>query len=167
MKKAYINFGEFLLNHLNITNRKVDWDEIVTVYDQHEEERLIEAKQEVIDVEQRPGMIYINWLISEHYKLDPIVIREGKGRKRELVKTRQVCHFIMVELYKYTLEKVGEFYNKDHATILHGKRTVQNEMDTNKEYKRDLIIIINKLRDGSSNQGTNTNKSIGEIQTDS
>jgi len=156
MKENFAKYGEFLLKHLNvaINMNEIDWSEILAAYEKYLEDEIIERKeQEAIDL-FRPGLLYINWIISTHYKVDPVVVREGKCRKRELTKARQIGHYAAVVLFRYTLQTVGDFYGKDHATILHSRRTVQNEIDTNKEYKLEVLHVFNKLKDGNSNQGT-------------
>jgi chromosomal replication initiator protein len=58
-------------------------------------------------------------------------------------RARQIC---MSFAYKYqlgSLREVGLFYGmRDHATVLHAIRTVQNDIDTSKEMK-DICYVIN------------------------
>jgi len=159
------HYGEFLLRFLNvaINVNEINWREVEEAYEKYQQDKLLEAKEKPIDL-FRPGLVYINWVISNYFNADPWLVREGKSRKRELTKPRQIGHYIAVTLYKFTLQQTGTFYNKDHATVLHSRRTVQNEIDTNKEYRIEVLNIIDKLKNGNSNERTSTERSIGEIQ---
>ncbi len=158
------NFGEFLLQYLNVSISvdNINWIEVSDAYDKYQRTNIIDAKEKTIDL-FKPGLVYINWVVSKYYNVHPIHMRRAKSRKREFTKPRQVAHYIAVVFFNFTLQSVGDFYHRDHSTILHSKKTVQNEIDFNKAYKTEILNIINKLRNGS-NKGTSTEGSIGEIQ---
>lgn len=70
-------------------------------------------------------------------------------RKREIVYARQLCHTLMVKnIPNLTLAEIGTLCGgKDHATVWHAKKTINNEIDTNKIIKEDIEYlqeIINK-----------------------
>ena len=159
------NFGEFLLRYLNVAVdvNEIRWVDVSTAYDKYQTSNILDVQEKSIDL-FRPGLVYINWVISKYYNVDPVKVRRGKSRKRELTKPRQVAHYIAVVFFNFTLQSVGNFYHKDHATILYSKKTVQNEIDTNREYKTEILNILNKLKNGNSNQRTSTEGSIGEVQ---
>jgi len=73
----------------------------------------------------------------------------SKDRKREQVIGRQIgqyiCLFIFNELLRknLTLEYIGGFYNKDHATVLHSKKVISNYIDTD----RQILYMIGHCMD--------------------
>jgi len=68
--------------------------------------------------------------------IDPKLLHEvnEKGklpRDRALVEVRQkVMHYAVEN--KYTLSDAGKFYGLDHATVLNGKKTINNLRDSDK-----------------------------------
>ena len=68
-------------------------------------------------------------------------------RKKEYIKARQVSmYFIRKYFNKLSLREIGEHFNgrnkyKDHSTVLFSVRSVRNEIDTNKYYKKDIENI--------------------------
>ena len=70
-----------------------------------------------------------------------------KTRKREIVWARQIAMYFSRRLTKESLATIG--YNiggKDHATVLHAFKTVNNLCDTDKRFKDQVDEIESKLR---------------------
>ena len=60
-----------------------------------------------------------------------------KTRKREVVNARQVYAYFLVRKTKASLATIGrEIGDKDHATVIHCRRAVENFMDTEPRYQR-------------------------------
>jgi hypothetical protein len=58
----------------------------------------------------------------------------GRNRKREIVEARQFyCKYARGHT-KHSLQQIGNIINKDHATVLHGIRTVNNVRELLVEY---------------------------------
>lgn len=75
-------------------------------------------------------------------------------RDGDLVKCRQQAMFLSLKHTKHNLKTIGFWMGrKDHATVLHAKKTVNNLMETDKNYldefrqleDRVLLMLINKL----------------------
>ena len=82
------------------------------------------------------------------YKIEEIknIISESEGlkgneidnitRKRDIVESRQIAMFYARKLTKKSLQQIGkEFGNKDHATVLHACKVVENLCNVNKKFK--------------------------------
>lgn len=71
-------------------------------------------------------------MISEKSGM-PIDIIKSKSRKRNIVEVRQLCMYF---IYKagYTLKQTGLFFKKDHATVIHACKTINNLFETNKVF---------------------------------
>ena len=71
-------------------------------------------------------------------------------QKREIVEPRQVIMYAMKELTNYSLAKIGSHFKgrngkiKDHATVLHALKSINNLIDTNKEKKALIESIITR-----------------------
>ena len=69
-------------------------------------------------------------------------------RSQEIVFARQLVFSFLKKYTKYSLKKIGSFYNKDHATVLSSIAAVNNRIDTDKIVKRRYMeydIKIYKL----------------------
>ena len=82
--------------------------------------------------------------VSNHYEI-PLVEIKGKSRKAKTVKARQVYFYLARFLTSYSLAKIAENVNRDHATALHGIKTVTNELLLYKELQEDIKIIEDNL----------------------
>jgi hypothetical protein len=81
--------------------------------------------------------------VCRFYNL-PEYIFESKTRDHDIVKARQQSMYFAKELTKVSLAKIGLINGgKDHATVLHAVKTVNNMLDTDKNYKEEF----SQLRD--------------------
>jgi len=73
----------------------------------------------------------------------------GKSRKRKIAISRQLICYILMKQKRYSLNYVGKYVNRDHATVIHSVKTIQNLIDTDKNFALDVgkvedsIIIQN------------------------
>jgi chromosomal replication initiator protein len=67
-------------------------------------------------------------------------------RKREIVQARQIAMYLSKNYTKYSAVQIGaQIGGKDHTTVLHACKTVQNLMDTDKIFKRTMQNLEKKL----------------------
>ena len=63
----------------------------------------------------------------------PWALSSTKSRKKNLVHARQLCMSLGAEFFnRMTLETLGLMFGKDHATVMHSKKTIKNEVETNR-----------------------------------
>lgn len=68
-------------------------------------------------------------------------------RKREIVQARQISMFFSKNLTKLSLASIGaQIGNKDHATVLHACKTVNNLIETDKVFKHQISEIERRLK---------------------
>lgn len=67
-------------------------------------------------------------------------------RKREVVEAKQIGHFFSKKLTKDSLATIGsQIGDMDHCTVLHSIKTVNNLLETNKEFKAKLELLEKQL----------------------
>ena len=66
-------------------------------------------------------------------------------RKRKHVEIRQLTMYFMTEHTKSSLSEIGKFFNRDHATVLHAKKTIKNLIETEEEIKKMYELIKGNL----------------------
>ncbi|GAB4317745.1 MAG: chromosomal replication initiator protein DnaA [Bacteroidales bacterium] len=86
---------------------------------------------------------YIQKVVSDYFGL-PLEAIHSKTRKREIVQARQLAMYFAKKLTKASLATIGlHCGNKDHATVLHACRTVNNLIETDKQF-RTYVEELNK-----------------------
>jgi chromosomal replication initiator protein len=71
---------------------------------------------------------------------------KSKTRKREVVQARQIAMYFSKNLTKASLASIGMHCGgKDHATVLHACRTVNNLMETDKRFKAYIEELSKKI----------------------
>jgi chromosomal replication initiator protein len=89
---------------------------------------------------------YIQKVVCDYFDLTLETLK-SKTRKREVVQARQLAMYFSKGLTKSSLSNIGMHCGgKDHATVLHACRTVNNLIETDKKFKaqvHDLQKLIN------------------------
>lgn len=68
-----------------------------------------------------------------------------KTRKRNVVVARQVAMYVIKKkVDTNSLANIGAFFNKDHATVLHAIRTVDNLMENYKDFEIKVKVALTK-----------------------
>jgi chromosomal replication initiator protein len=76
----------------------------------------------------------------------PIDAIQSKTRKREIVQARQIAMYFSRIMTKHALALIGsEIGGKDHATVLHACKTVEDLSDTDKSFKQHIIEIEKRI----------------------
>jgi len=89
---------------------------------------------------------YIQKIVCDYFNM-PIDSLQSKTRKREIVQARQIAMFFSKSLTKSSLASIGsQIGNKDHATVLHACKTVNNLIDTDKHFRVDVEEIEKRLK---------------------
>jgi chromosomal replication initiator protein len=57
------------------------------------------------------------------------------NRSKNLVFARNMCYFIFRRYFSMTLKEIGQSFDRDHTTVIHGIQTFQNDIDCIKHYK--------------------------------
>ena len=89
---------------------------------------------------------YIQKVVCNFFEI-PSDSLQSKTRKREIVQARQVAMFFSKNLTKASLATIGaQIGGKDHATVLHACKTVNNLLETDKLFKGQIDEIEKKLK---------------------
>ena len=89
---------------------------------------------------------YIQKIVCDYFSM-PIDSLQSKTRKREIVQARQIAMYFSKTLTKSSLASIGsQIGKKDHATVLHACKTVNNLIDTDKQFRYDVEEIEKRLK---------------------
>lgn len=89
---------------------------------------------------------YISKVVCDYFNMT-VEALQAKTRKREIVQARQIAMYFSKSLTKYSLASIGaQIGSKDHATVLHACKTVNNLKDTDKNFRQFVEDIEKKLK---------------------
>jgi len=89
---------------------------------------------------------YISKVVCDYFNM-PVEALQARTRKREIVQARQIAMYFSKSLTKYSLASIGaQIGSKDHATVLHACKTVNNLKDTDKNFRLFVEDIEKKLK---------------------
>jgi chromosomal replication initiator protein len=70
----------------------------------------------------------------------------SKSRKREIVMVRQIAMYLSKNHTKYSTAQIGDqIGKKDHTTVIHSCKSIQNMIDTDKAFKKTMQDLEKKL----------------------
>ncbi len=88
---------------------------------------------------------YIQKVISKYFEMD-VTTLQSKTRKRHIVQARQLAMYFSKRMTKASLASIGsQIGNRDHATVLHACKTVDNMLETDKQFRKFVEEITKKL----------------------
>lgn len=88
---------------------------------------------------------YIQKVVSDYFEMD-VATLQSKTRKRHIVQARQIAMYFSKKLTKASLASIGsQIGQRDHATVLHACKTVDNLASTDKQFRKYVDDIDKKL----------------------
>ena len=88
---------------------------------------------------------YIQKVVSDYFQMDVDTL-QSKTRKRHIVQARQLAMFFAKKFTKASLASIGSQIGKrDHATVLHACKTVDNLSSTDKQFRKYVEDLTKRL----------------------
>ncbi|MEG0011004.1 MAG: chromosomal replication initiator protein DnaA [Muribaculaceae bacterium] len=88
---------------------------------------------------------YITEVVSSYFNIDSDKIF-GKSRKREISDARQVVMFLAKKFTKFSSTTIGLKLSRNHATVLHACKTIEERLSIDKTLQGDLQKIESELK---------------------
>ncbi|WP_221090191.1 chromosomal replication initiator protein DnaA [Deinococcus aquaedulcis] len=95
-----------------------------------------EVKVEMMDVLRQ---------VATHYNMPAEVIR-GAGRVREVVTARQVAQYLIRELTDHSLPEIGQFFGRDHSTVMHAISKVTEALGKDAELTASVDTLRRRMQ---------------------
>ena len=95
-----------------------------------------EVKVEMMDVLRQ---------VAAQFNMPPDVIR-GSGRVREVVQARQVAQYLIRELTDHSLPEIGQFFGRDHSTVMHAISKVSEQMGKDSELTAAVELLRRRMK---------------------
>lgn len=124
-------------------------------------EILLAAKRAISEILQKD----IHIAISEDYKSYEFIVMDSitkimadffkvsvkdlrsSSRYSYIAFPRQICMYIAVEEYKLSTTKVARYFKRNHATVIHAIKTINNLMDVYPLIRRQVNDCIHLCRE--------------------
>jgi chromosomal replication initiator protein len=123
-----------LLAHATLHQRELDLSLAKDVL--HD---LVEDEQVNLTIDE------IQRIVCEYMNIDEDRVR-GKTRKREVVRARQIAMYFCKQFTQNSLKTIGlHFGGRDHSTVIHANNTVEDQMETDEQFRSTVEEIERKI----------------------
>lgn len=97
----------------------------------------------------KPKIITLNMIlevVADHYKIDQEEIT-SKKRTQEIAFPRQIFMYLCREMMPdTTLKGIAAILGRDHSTVLHGIKKVEEDINNNKDLRDTIDILKEKIK---------------------
>ena len=143
---------EFLADNIRTNIRELEGAIISLIAHSsfNRKEVTIELATKIVDnyvknTKREVSIDYIQKIVSDYFQMDVDTL-QSKTRKRHIVQARQLAMFFAKKYTKASLASIGSQIGKrDHATVLHACKTVDNLTSTDKQFRKYVEDINKKL----------------------
>jgi chromosomal replication initiator protein len=108
------------------------------------------AEMALVDMQARPVTLTPQEIVEEvarYYNLSLDTLC-GRGRSREIARSRQVAMYLAREETQASLPKIGETMSRDHTTVLYGCEKISQQIEADNNLRRDILAIRERLYNG-------------------
>ena len=143
---------EYLAKHINSNVRELE-GAIISLIAQssfNKKEITLSLAKEIVEkfvknTKREVSIDYIQKVVSDYFQMDVDTL-QSKTRKRHIVQARQLAMFFANKFTKASLASIGSQIGKrDHATVLHACKTVNNLSTTDKQFRKYVEDLTKKL----------------------
>jgi chromosomal replication initiator protein len=102
---------------------------------------------ELISSGKRKGVTHkhIIKVVSDFFDISPEDLTT-KGRKKEVVKPRQIVMYLMRSELNYSYPGIGEkLGGRDHTTAIHAFEKIRKELEVNSKLQEEITILLEQL----------------------
>ncbi len=124
-----------LLAQATLTQKEITMEVAISIVN-----KLVKKTQKELSVD------YIQQIVCDYFGL-AVDSLQTRSRKRELVQARQVAMYFSKSLTNSSLSTIGsKIGKKDHATVLHACKQVNNLLETDKDFKSQMREIEAQIK---------------------
>jgi len=113
--------------------------------------RILAAASVVVDPD--PNSVRIDdivKLVAGHFKVTSIDIYSQR-RNHRVIKPRHVAMYLCRHMTTRSLPEIGRFFNnRDHSTVFHAVRSIEDEMTRDDGLARDVALLTQQISIGGA-----------------
>ncbi len=100
----------------------------------------------VTEINREITVDFIQKLVADYFKV-PVDTLQAQTRKRQIVIARQLSMYLAKNMTTKSLKGIGAFFGgRDHSTVIHSCRAVQDMMDTDMVFKDTVSDLEKKIK---------------------
>ena len=84
--------------------------------------------------------------VADFYRLTVKDLRD-KRRDRVVVRPRQLAMYLTKQLTPMALPDIAKFYERDHTTVMHAIKTIEEYLKRDKQLAREKDMLVEQLRE--------------------
>src|SRR5690625_4716508 len=143
---------EFLANNIKTNIRELEGAIISLIAHSsfNKKDITLDLAKKIVDnyvrnTKREVSIDYIQKVVSDYFQMD-VETLQSKTRKRHIVQARQLAMFFAKKYTKASLASIGSQIGKrDHATVLHACKTVDNLASTDKQFYKFVEDLRKKF----------------------
>jgi len=143
---------EYIAKHIKVNVRELEGVLISMIAQAsfNKKEFTISLTKQIVDkfvknTKREVSIEHIQKVVSKYFEMDVSTL-QSKTRKRHIVQARQLAMFFAKRMTKASLASIGsQIGRRDHATVLHACKTVDNLSETDKQFRKYVEDLTKKL----------------------
>ena len=72
------------------------------------------------------------------------------SQKKDITTIRQISFYLCKEVLDISLQKIGQVCNRDHTTVLHGIKKIENMMNTDKVFCETVEMLVKDIKNNTA-----------------
>ncbi len=82
--------------------------------------------------------------VAQFYSIHVDTLR-GRGRSKKVARSRQIAMYLSRKETQASLPQLGHAFGRDHTTILHGCKKIDQQIEEDNNLRRDILAIRERL----------------------
>jgi chromosomal replication initiator protein len=141
-----------------VLNRITVYKELLKPGDELNIEQVIDITSDLISKEKECSPEQIIQCVSDYFVISAGLIM-SKNRDKLTARARQLSMYLMRELTDLTLDDIGKLFGRDHSTVIHALKKIEDEKEVNPE-------IADAIKDVQANIREMNDAKISDLNTE-
>ncbi len=121
------------------------------------EANILEA-QVMHGTSSKEAVAIITKTVCEKYKVE-FQRLVSPGREQSVVVPRQIVFYLARSLINMPFERIGESFGRDHGTVMHACRSIEDRMSTQDDFRQKVTALSKQCRENLAKQNGCVNNS--------
>jgi len=87
----------------------------------------------------------IQYAVCGHYQIGLTELKSVR-RERRIARPRQLAMYLAKTLTPTSLPEIGQAFDRDHTTVMHAVKTIENLLIRDKALAADVELLTNRLK---------------------
>jgi chromosomal replication initiator protein len=139
-----------------VLNRITVYKELLKPGDELNIDSVIEITSDLISKEKECSPQQVIERVSKYFLIEATAML-GKSRDKTTARARQLAMYLIRELTDLTLDDIGKLFGRDHSTVIHALKKIEDEKDVNSEISDAIRDVQANIRETNEAKITSEN----------